>query len=369
VQRPQNPICFTRDITSSEQEEAILIAKSRIGKQTNTVDAIHEAAIEGDVKMVRSLPQLGVNSNASRFDQKDLCSKTPISSVASSNREGDSWRTTMQLLYDGGCNINEQPEHDGETALCAASRIGSLEKLTWLLEHGGERALEIETKNLRPLHLAAREGHSEVIQKLLDNNAAVDATATLPEKPTALHLAADWGQVKAVEVLLKTADVNRTTAITLRTPLHVAIVGMEDTLGMRTKDTLGMRTKDTPRGLTWDCVAITRLILSAKANFLLEDFQSMTPLQYTANYDQADHAFALLLIAAEQKADYHVKRDLHHAFIIACQKKDSSVGKLIGATVGEEDAATIRKEMKALRRKRVFKKFIPWNGTKGPLIK
>ncbi|RPB22051.1 ankyrin, partial [Terfezia boudieri ATCC MYA-4762] len=62
--------------------------------------------------------------------------------------------------------------------------------------------------NRTALHLAAENGHLEVVKVLLDKGATMDAT-TWYKNRTALHMAAENGHLEVVKVLLdKGATIN-----------------------------------------------------------------------------------------------------------------------------------------------------------------
>ena len=52
-----------------------------------------------------------------------------------------------------------------------------------------------------PLHVASRNGHSDVVQLLLDHGA--DVNAKMQDHWTALHFASKFGRFEIVEALLK----------------------------------------------------------------------------------------------------------------------------------------------------------------------
>jgi len=84
----------------------------------------------------------------------------------------------------------------------------------------GETLEEEPKKNITPLQWAARRGHTEVVEVLLDNKVNVHAYTN--DGVTALHLAAGNGHTKVVKLLLANkADVNASTNDGI-TSLHIS---------------------------------------------------------------------------------------------------------------------------------------------------
>lgn len=97
---------------------------------------------------------------------------------------------------------------DANTEYLRAARAGDLEKLINFLETG--QITDINTSNsngLNALHLAAKDGHVEIVKELLNRGAAVDNATK--KKNTALHIASLAGQKEVIKILLQfNADVN-----------------------------------------------------------------------------------------------------------------------------------------------------------------
>jgi ankyrin repeat protein len=127
-----------------------------------------------------------------------------------------------QLLSEGAdpncCNDN------GQTPLHVAARNGHQEATQLLLQNISDTTLSlainaIDKNDNSPLHLAAGQGHAEAVQLLLSHGA--DAAAAGFGGRNALHAAALEGHDKVVELLLRAGgmDVN-TPAHSGYTPLH-----------------------------------------------------------------------------------------------------------------------------------------------------
>jgi len=91
--------------------------------------------------------------------------------------------------------------------LIVATRLGQLDSVKCLLEHGANVNLE-DSDRKTALHHAASSGQSDVMKELLDNKAEVNARDNTWKTP--LHYAADNGHLTAVKTCLSYgADVNK----------------------------------------------------------------------------------------------------------------------------------------------------------------
>ena len=102
---------------------------------------------------------------------------------------------------------------------------GDVTKLEQLY-NADKNALSLRDSVLTPLHVAAMQGHEDVVDFLLNHSCQVDALDD--EHKTALHLAAEAGYAEIVEKLLdKGADVNAQTR-SGDTALHAATLNSHE---------------------------------------------------------------------------------------------------------------------------------------------
>lgn len=142
------------------------------------------------------------------------------SPVADAAMRGD--LDAVKALIQQGADVNAA-QGDGMTALHWAARSGLLELTDVLLQSGA--ALESNTRlgSYRPLHLACREGHGEVVVALLEAGADANATTDLVGAAAPIHYAAASGSALAIRALLDHgADVNAREASRAQTPLMFA---------------------------------------------------------------------------------------------------------------------------------------------------
>jgi ankyrin repeat protein len=94
------------------------------------------------------------------------------------------------------------------TPLHLAARQGHLDIVRILLDRAGANTNARDWLNCTPLHGAASEGHLEIVRILLDR-AGSDANARDKYNSTPLHLAAEQGHLEIVQILLaQNADAN-----------------------------------------------------------------------------------------------------------------------------------------------------------------
>jgi ankyrin repeat protein len=123
-----------------------------------------------------------------------------------------------ELLYLHGAVL--QIGFRGRTLLHAASKDGLMDVAQWLLKIGTDVNAQ-DDDHTTPLHLAAANGHLELVRTLLGHSVDVAAATTRGES-TPLHFASKGGHVEIVQLLIQNgADVN-TRDRNQSTPLHLA---------------------------------------------------------------------------------------------------------------------------------------------------
>lgn len=95
--------------------------------------------------------------------------------------------------------INDIDSLNGETALTAAAKNGSLDAVSTLLSRGA-KVNRRNKQGMTPLWLAVKDGHLAVADMLLQNGADIEESAT-PGNKTALMIAAEEGHIALLELL------------------------------------------------------------------------------------------------------------------------------------------------------------------------
>ncbi|XP_028668291.1 cyclin-dependent kinase 4 inhibitor C [Erpetoichthys calabaricus] len=149
-------------------------------------DELANASARGDLRVVQMLLQSGVNVN-----QRNTYGRTPLQVMKLG------YPAIAVELLRANANPNEQDISLGVTIAHDAAREGFLETLMVLTENGADVNLQDHRGNL-PLHLAAREGHLDIVRHLID--LTIDPLVRNKEGHTASdlaemhdrHLVAQW---------------------------------------------------------------------------------------------------------------------------------------------------------------------------------
>ncbi|KAI9359944.1 ankyrin repeat-containing domain protein [Zopfochytrium polystomum] len=208
--------------------------------------AMHQALKRGHVLVAERLVAAGANPNA-----KNAFNSAPLHIAAKTGRaDVVRWLLARKSMVPTS-ELVAFDEFD-RTPLHHACEGGHVEAVRLMLEHYGRSSqhassssssgtstsstpsssssfqhlanLRNKKDKLTPLHLAARYGHLEVVQHLVDHAGAAVNAADNRQQSTPLHLALRNGQVRVVRFLLdRGADVNGRDAGGM-TPLDVAKV-------------------------------------------------------------------------------------------------------------------------------------------------
>jgi ankyrin repeat protein len=161
-------------------------------------------------------------------------------------------RKILERLISKGANVKEADE-GGTTALHLAAENGHDEIVLVLFKNGANIDARETKYGQTPLHLAALNGHKAVTETLLQNGAQAD----LKDKEgwMAIHVAVWTGKGEVVQVLLESIDVNETGKDKL-TALHCAAAQGHKKLA--------------------------QLLIDKKANVYAEDSDGWTPLHWAS---------------------------------------------------------------------------------------
>ncbi|XP_074649568.1 transient receptor potential cation channel subfamily A member 1-like isoform X2 [Tubulanus polymorphus] len=210
---------------------------------------LHEVALHGSPETCKILLDKGANPLAT-----DINDVTPLM-LASAEGHPEVMRLLIDAVTDSDDYIPEykrsyigKKDNEGNTSLYYAVQNGNLECARLLLNEGADvnvrkcdrlqlnegtdvkvrKGCDLESTTLnettanlmRPLHIAAVNGFSELVQLLLDWKAEIDPRDC--EKMTPLHKAAMYDRVVIIKILIdQGADINAKDINSLG-PLHVA---------------------------------------------------------------------------------------------------------------------------------------------------
>lgn len=189
---------------------------------TSSAETLHDAVKQGDLSVVRSLLDNGVDVNAIEPDGATALhwatyrDNLPMvvalleagADAATENRYGvmplalaaaNGNADILELLLGAGANANTLLA-EGETVLMTAARTGRVDAVNTLLAHGADVNAVETWRGQTALMWAAAEGHVDVVQALIDHGA--DLHARSEKAFTALLFAAREGRLEVAEVLL-----------------------------------------------------------------------------------------------------------------------------------------------------------------------
>nr|QQY02505.1 transient receptor potential cation channel 3 [Cryptocotyle lingua] len=156
--------------------------------------ALHKAAERNNSEVMKLLLQ-----NGSDLENQDHDAYTPLLLAAARGQ-----LEVTQLLIDAGANIAAQEKMaKGLIYLCAEA--DEVEVLRLILQHPKAKQL-IDVPNIyddTPLHVAAKNGHLDIVKLLLENGANVSSKNE--KERTAFHNAAKYGRLNIARHLLEHA--------------------------------------------------------------------------------------------------------------------------------------------------------------------
>jgi ankyrin repeat protein len=164
---------------------------------------VADAAMREDINTVRALLREGADVNASQGDGMTALHWSALTDDV----------TTMEVLLYAGAVVEPMTRLGGYTPLHLAAMQGNSEAVARLLEAGsdGER---ITDTGVSPLHLAAQAGQRASISALISAGVHVDARDQYLER-TPLHFATAHNRLEAIATLVAAgADVGAVTSVT-----------------------------------------------------------------------------------------------------------------------------------------------------------
>jgi len=261
---------------------------------------LHLAAMSGHLRLTQELVARGCQVNAT-----DSRSRTPLHVACS---EGFA-EVALELIM-GGCDANLTDENQ-QTALHRAVLLSGPEVVSVLIEHGGADLTIADGTKSTPLILAAGHGRIEAMALLLGKDPSL-ARAANECGWTPLHLAAHGREMKkssvkntkflpAVQMLLEAKAPLEATDEDKRTALHrAADTGNVETVGALLAAGADFNAADITRWtpMHFACqaghVTVVKQLLDAKAPVQREEPVCLTPLALATMENQVKVAELLL---------------------------------------------------------------------------
>ena len=225
------------------RNSAVASVFALVGLMAQAEPAIVDAAMNGDLKAVRTLVRQAVDINATQPDgmtalhwaverrdlpmmnvlleagaKHDLTNRTGARPLYLAATNGDA--AAIARLLDAGEDANALLTAEGESVLMLTSQTGNAEAVKILLDRGANPNTQ-QLRGQTALMWAAAEGHADVVKLLLARGADTGLSSTASTKPerrppggmTALLFASRQGKLEAARALLDGgADINEAGA-------------------------------------------------------------------------------------------------------------------------------------------------------------
>ena len=168
----------------------------------------------GDADAVRKLLEQGASANTKADHDRHL----PLHYALTKRRED-----MVEALLDHGAMPHARDEN-GRLPLLLASRLGLSDSVGMLLKSGARPFQPLNERSWSALHVAAHYGHLECVEVILEHcQELLNVRSSKDTADTPLHLASRGNHIEIVELLLSSgAEVNLTNQPLGHTPLHVA---------------------------------------------------------------------------------------------------------------------------------------------------
>ncbi|XP_078360679.1 uncharacterized protein LOC144645086 isoform X3 [Oculina patagonica] len=171
---------------------------------------LHLAAEMGRTEVCKVL--LDLRADGSVADSKDMI---PVHYAALNDRD-----EIVELFFNVKPDTMTQVNSEGLNALQIASSSGSINVVKKLVELDFAKCSADTGVLCKPLLLAARGGHKDVVEFLLQKGAS--PTEEDAEGNSVLHLAAKFGQLKVIDMLWGKTSINHASVKNGMTAIHVA---------------------------------------------------------------------------------------------------------------------------------------------------
>jgi len=217
------------------------------------------------------------------------------------------FRGMVKRLVDAHPQDVNTQGRNGRTPLHVALRNGHSEVALFLLQHCAKANVK-DSQHQTPLHIASQQGYTEVIRSLITHG--VDANAEDRGNETPLSLASRYGRLDAILLLLQHgADANH-RGPSGKTPLHVASTnGHHEVTRLLLNNGADPNVQDrylqAPLHLASDrgCLVVASVLIEHGAHVDAKDGRGWTPLHMASSGGQVEAARLLLENGADVNAE------------------------------------------------------------------
>ena len=258
---------------------------------------LHWAASEGQLESVRALLRLG-GRRAMTMITRDT--GTPLHVAV---RRGN--KDIVLLLLSEGCPMS-MTTNDGLTVLHIAAATGQVDMIEMLVGHGLDVNIQ-DDRGRTPLHVAACENQLESTRTLIGLGGRRSMTVTGDGLGTPLHLAAEEGHKDMMSLLLKEGcPTNVTDGNGLSVAHFAAMFGEVDIIEMLVKHGLDVRLRDvdgsTALHVAAQCgqVAILEMLVNHGLDVNVVNSKGRTPLHLAAACGKLKSVCALLRLGGRK---------------------------------------------------------------------
>jgi ankyrin repeat protein len=260
---------------------------------------LEQAVTAKNWELLPKLVEMGAKMNGRLENGSTVFLKT----LETSNAE------TIDVLVRLGVDIDSNMTDDGEAGLHVAARLGMSNIVEKLIDLGIK--LEATDKlGLTPLHTAVLQGSGEIVEILLDRGADIEAKDSKGQTP--LHIAVSRRLEEIIEILLdRGADIEAKDNEG-QTPLHVAVSqGSREIVEILLSRGVDIEAKDN-KGQTPLHVTVSRgsrefieILLDRGADIEAEDSKGQTPLHVAMSQELREIVEILLDRGADIEAEDH----------------------------------------------------------------
>ncbi|KAK2821072.1 hypothetical protein Q5P01_024031 [Channa striata] len=267
--------------------------------------ALHHAALTGTTELLSLLLEA-----QAMVDIRDINGMRPLHYAAWQGKAD-----SVLLLLRAGASVNSS-SHDGQIPLHLSAQYGHYEVSEMLLQHQSNPCLKNKAKKT-PLDLACEFGRLKVAQLLLSSNMVAvllegegEQDRLDPPSTTPLHLAARNGHKDIIKLLLKAGiDINRTTKA--GTSLHeAALYGKTEVVRLLLDAGINVNMRNTYSQTALDIVnQFTTSTASKEIKQLLREASSSLQVRAVKDYWNVHDPNALnlragdLIMVLEQHSD------------------------------------------------------------------